>query len=367
MANIKVQRTGAQDYGRYIKALICGNPGAGKTLIASTFPNPLYASAEGGLMSIADRNIPYVKVESSHDLLAVKHAVDQVPSVREELLGFPVDTIVIDTIDEMQRILIRERLEETKKDSMTLPDWGWLGEQMQAIIRGFRNMDLNVVFTCHMKEVQDNDSGRVWFEPGLQGAIGKQISAYVDLALWLRSQTRTKIVDNTTAVVQERQLVTRPDLAHEWVKDRSGKLPAEIDVNFEDDYQRLHDLIFGGIVLPEQESREVVAEGPTVVVSEPAGDTGTPGPVAAPEGGLAAPEPTATPTETPVSVPNGKPIARESASAEDVVTTLSPPVEPKTCTECGVEVSVDQADLSKIRFRKVLCREHHVAMKRVRT
>lgn len=365
MANIKVQRTGAHDYGRYIKALICGNPGAGKTLISSTFPNPLYASAEGGLMSIADRNIPYVKVETSHDLLAIKHAVDQMPSVREELLGFPVDTIVIDTIDEIQRILIRERLEETKKDSMTLPDWGWLGEQMQAIIRGFRNMDLNVVFTCHMKEVQDNDSGRVWFEPGLQGAIGKQISAYVDLALWLRSQTRTKIVDNTTAVVQERQLITRPDLAHEWVKDRSGKLPPEVDVNFEDDYQRLHDLIFGGISLPVQESREVVADEPTVVVPPTPDPPREPVSVAAPEGGQAAPEPSAAPAETPVSVPNGKAVQRETV-AENVETVLTPSKESKVCSECGEDVSDDQADLSRIRFRKILCREHHLAQKRTR-
>lgn len=366
MANIKVQRTGAQDYGRYIKALICGNPGAGKTLISSTFPNPIYASAEGGLMSIADRNIPYVKVESSHDLLAIKHAVDQVPSVRQELLGFPVDTVVIDTIDEVQKILIRERLEETKKDSMTLPDWGWLGEQMQAIIRGFRNLDLNVVFTCHMKETQDNDSGRVWFEPGLQGAISKQISAYVDLALWLRNQTRTKVIDNATAVVQERQLVTRPDIAHDWVKDRSGKLPPEIDVNFVDDYQRLHDLIFANIVLEEGASVEVAA--PTTVVDSPAPpEAKEPDPVAAPEGGQAAPEPSSTPAETPVSVPNGKAVQRETALAEDVETVLTPPKEQKTCTECGEPVSDDQADLSKIRFRRVLCREHHVAMKRTRT
>lgn len=43
---MKIRRTGADDYGKYVKALICGEPGSGKTLISSTFPNPLYASAE---------------------------------------------------------------------------------------------------------------------------------------------------------------------------------------------------------------------------------------------------------------------------------------------------------------------------------
>lgn len=373
MANVKIQRTGAADYGQFIKALICGNPGSGKTLISSTFPNPLYASAEGGLMSIADRNIPYVKIESSQDLLAVKHAVDQVPSVREQLLGFPVDTVVIDTIDEIQRILIRERLEETKRDSMSLPDWGWLGEQMQAIIRGFRNLDLNVVITCHLKEVQDNESGRVWFEPGLQGAIGKQISAYVDLALLLKSQTRTKIIDNVAQSVQERQLIALPDVSHEWVKDRSGKLPPAIEVTFTDDYARLSEMIFGGINFPEQPAAEPVVVDefpafdpgaapepePTVVASEPAlvevtgGETVENSPEPAGQNGSASPEPEAVPEPTVVEI--------SSADAE------VPQKEVKVCTECGQEVSDDQADLSRIRFRKVLCREHHMSAKRSRT
>jgi hypothetical protein len=356
MTNIKVQRTGASDYGRFIKALICGSPGAGKTLISSTFPNPMYASAEGGLMSIADRNIPYVKVESSHDLLAVKHAVDQVPAVREQLLGFPVDTVVIDTIDEVQRILIRERLEETKKDSMSLPDWGWLGEQMQAIIRGFRNLDLNVVFTCHMKEVQDNDSGRVWFEPGLQGAISKQISAYVDLALLLRSQTRTKVIDNTATQVQERMLVTRPDVAHEWVKDRSGKLPTEIEVNFLDDYDRLADLIFGKIdLLPVQEP---------VVIATPAED---PEPTVVEEP-VAAPVVMENVVNEVVGQPRVVPVLpnNSTVNVEAPLLSAEKTEEVRVCDECGVEVGADQADLSKIRFRKVLCREHHASMKRTR-
>ena len=68
----KVRTTGASDYGRYIKMLVAGNPGAGKTLLASTALNPIYASAEGGLMSIADKGLPYVEIEKIDDLLELK-------------------------------------------------------------------------------------------------------------------------------------------------------------------------------------------------------------------------------------------------------------------------------------------------------
>jgi hypothetical protein len=353
MGNLTIRRTGADDYGRYIKALICGSPGAGKTLISSTFPHPFYASAEGGLMSIADRGIPYVEVRSSMDLLQFKHAVDQQPSVREGILGFPVETVVVDTIDEVQRILIRERLEETKKDAMSLPDWGWLGEQMQAIIRGFRNLDLNVVFTCHLRESQDNESGRVWFEPGLQGAIGKQIPAYVDLALLLKPVPVTKIVNNEAVRVLERTLITQPDSQHDWIKDRSGKLPAELPVDFNTDYERMHEAIYGDVKLPESAPITLESHTNLDVAPEPTPASNppkTPEPVPVPEAATATTQPTIIPPdELPMPAPSAQPTA-----AED---------EKRVCEECGEEVTRDQADLSRIRWRKVLCREHFIAEK----
>jgi hypothetical protein len=353
---VAVKRTGDAEYGRYIKALICGFPGSGKTILSSTFVNPFYASAEGGLMSIADRNVPYIEIKSSSDLLAFKHAVDQDPKTREEILGFPVDTVVIDTIDEIQGILIRERIEEQKKEAMQLQDWGWLGEQMKAIIRGFRNLPMNVVFTCHLKESQDSDSGRVWMEPGLQGAIAGQIPAAVDLALLLKTTT-VAAVENGQAVKRSvRLLVSQPDAQHRWIKDRSGKLPTEMEVDFESDYKRIFEYIYGGLdVLPPES--EVVSEVKTV----PSGDAG---------GGVLEAETSSEPTvvDSDSFVDEMKEQVSELSQASVVNASPQEPtvVEPaaaeaKTdalvCEECGVEVDRDRADISRIRFRRVLCLE----------
>src|SRR5262245_4846579 len=106
LEGIKV--TGAAEFGHWIKALIAGPAGSGKTLISSTFPDPFYASCEGGLMSIADRAIPYWEIKDTKKLMKLSGALRQPPEVREELFGRPVNTIVIDTIDEVQRVLIRE-------------------------------------------------------------------------------------------------------------------------------------------------------------------------------------------------------------------------------------------------------------------
>lgn len=375
---ITIKRTGSKDYGRFMKVLICGDPGAGKTLISSTFPSPIYASAEGGLMSIADRAIPYTEIRSSDDLLSLKNAVDQPADVREKLLGFQVDTVVIDTIDEIQKILVRERLHETKKDSMSLPDWGWLGEQMQAIVRGFRNLDLNVVFTCHLRETKDDESGRVVYEPGLQGAFGKQIAGYVDLALVLKAHQSTKIVEGEAQRVTLRYLQAAPDLAHPWVKDRSGKLPMEFEVNFENDHKRLEALVFAGADQLEEGDEFEIGESTIVDPVEVSTPAPTPPVKAKPKPQVKAdlPQPPVNQTvDSPAAEENDRSsdqaaveaeVAAENAAVAMVQEAIPEAVvELPDCVSCGNKVeSIDQADLSRIRFREILCKTCHTARKR---
>jgi hypothetical protein len=251
MGTITVQLTSDEEYGRWMKVLFCGDPGSGKTLISSTFPNPIFASAEGGLMSIARRKIPFVKIDASEKLLALKSALEQPPEVRATMVGLNdkgydrVDTVVIDTIDEIARLLIKERQEANKKDVLAIQDWGWLGDQLRGIIRSFRNLDMHVVFTCHLKQSEDSETGRLFFKPAIQGAVGDEISGYVDLALLLRAQSRAQVVDGETQRITTRYLRCAPDPSFPWIKDRSGQLPAELEVNFNDDFFRINDLIFG--------------------------------------------------------------------------------------------------------------------------
>lgn len=319
--NISVTRTSDKEYGHYIKVLFCGDPGAGKTLISSTFPNPLYASAEGGLMSVADRAVPFVKISATEQLQIIRANLSQPPEVRQSLLGMPVDTIIIDTIDEVARLLIRERCEANKKEQMAMADWGWLGDQLRSIIRGFRNLDMHVVFTCHLKQAEDSETGRLFFKPAIQGAVGDEIAGYVDLALLLKAQPMSKVVDNETERVLYRYLQTFPDPTHPWIKDRSGKLPQEVEVNFENDFDRMQALIYGQHPVEVEVATPEVEETPAVV-EEPVPET-----------------------ETPVEAPS------EEQSA------VSPTGDmPYTCDECGTGFdNHDQADLSEYKYRRHLC------------
>lgn len=341
MTGLSVQITGDAEYGRFIKALFCGDPGSGKTLISSTFPNPVFASAEGGLMSIARRKIPYVKIDATEKLLHLKSAMEQAPETRAKLLGIPgrVDTVVVDTIDEVARMFIRERLESQKREALAIADWGWLGDQMRGMIRAFRNLDMHVVFTCHLKQTDDSDSGRVYFKPAIQGAVGDEVAGYVDLALLLKAQPVARMVDGETKRVMVRYLKTMPDPAYPWIKDRSGTLPEDLEINFIDDFTRINDFIFGDLDAEDYESPVEVPDGTSVgiqaVVDPPAADV---------------------PVEVEVEEIPESSIAVADVRAMTVPEKLKVPA-PFPCEECETYFDVeDQRDMSVLsKHRKILC------------
>ena len=47
-----------------VKLLVYGQAGAGKTSLIPTLPSPIALSAEGGLLSIAGADIPYIEIGS---------------------------------------------------------------------------------------------------------------------------------------------------------------------------------------------------------------------------------------------------------------------------------------------------------------
>lgn len=377
---IQVRRTGADDFGRWMKLLICGKPGAGKTLLSSTFPNALFASAEGGMMSVWDRNLMTVDITNTSQLMEVHRLLDQTPEVREKMIGAPVDTVVIDTLDEIAKILQKERNLANRRETFQRDDWGWFGDQMRGVLRVFRNLPMHVIFTCHIQDGEDSETGAVMVKPAIQGAVGGEVAQFVDLALLLQSRSIAENVDGEVRRSLFRYLQTYPDTRHDWIKDRSGRLPMEFPVNFEDDYKRLDALIYGNrpeveeaprtpiqIEVPTQETAPVAEPQPQ---PEPVPERPT-APVEAVVPTDPSPEPSQVTDEEAVAAgktkedlaepatPDSAPAAEESVSTSD--TSAEGDLQ---CSGCGGAIeTLDQRDLSRIRFRKDLCRKCFVAEK----
>lgn len=254
---IEITWTGSDEYGQYIKMCLAGPPGVGKTRWSClTAPDPLLLNAEAGTMSIADAQIPTIKISDTDDLLQVKNLLSLGPESVEKMIGFPVGTVIIDTFDEIARILISERMYTQKKDTMGPSDWSWLGDQLNAIVRGFRDLDMHVIFNCHIKDVQDGDSGATSYKLDVAGATAHQLPAAVDLAFLMHYElTESDDEDDPT---RRPVIMTAPDARHEWVKDRSGKLPSTIVADFEKGFSDIISMVFEGVEIAD--SKKVAIE-----------------------------------------------------------------------------------------------------------
>ncbi len=264
---LEVHFTGSADYGQYLSVLIAGPPGHGKTRFAATAKDPFFLDAEGGLMSIADKHIPAAKIESSEDLFIARNILSLGPEKAAEILTKgqvkTIGTVVIDTFDEVSRILIRERMEHEGSDTMKPADWMWLGDQLNAIIRGFRGLDMHVIFCSHIKDQTDGETGKTYYKLDIAGATAHQLPAAVELSLLLRTREVLVPQEGSDESIKERQAViyTRPDVRHEWIKDRGGRLDDIIELDFVDDFQRIVATVYKDVDnIPEEETITVEFE-----------------------------------------------------------------------------------------------------------
>ena len=267
-----VEMTGAGDYGRQIKMAICGQAGAGKTLISSTAPNPIYIffREQPRIMSIADRFMPHIKVLSEVEDGKLKVSVEDkmhevLDYMRTDAAQELYDTVVIDTGDELQRAL-KEGKKLRNRGAWHIQDWGWLSDVYYGIVNAFIDLPMNVIVLYHLKNTQEGDDGQIIKELALQGASKDDAPGWFDIVGVLAS---FESVDEKGRKSASRGLLTEPTPRYGWVKDHSGKLPSiyEVTHDFVGDFDSLHTMIYSNkVIKSEHETLETV----TVEIAEPA-------------------------------------------------------------------------------------------------
>ena len=353
------------------------------TLTASTWPNPLYIDFEGRMLSVRDRNVKRVRVTNLKILEEVIRELQQKADIREKTFGFPVGTVVIDTLDDLSRLAIRERLAREKHETMQMADWGWLGDELRSIVRRLRNIDdLNLVINAHVGSERDELTGRLVYKPQLQGAVKDEIAAYVDIAVLLVGRP---VQDHKTGErVIKRYMQTYPDAQHEWIKDHSGTLPQEFELNFADDFPRLSELIFKGgfFESPEEQAKKKAAQAADQIADAVSGSSAVSGSGAVKTAGAhaksippkAKPEPKPEPKAKPKPEPKAKPEPEPAPEPEPEPASVEEPVpqdgtdEVKApfglCDECGKPIeTADYKDLSVLRYQRPLCKADYKAQK----
>ena len=191
-----------------VKILVYGREGSGKTRLCATMPNPIILSAEAGLLSLADYDVPYIEIKTIKDL------GDAYVWLRDSEEGQKFDSICLDSVSEIcETILANEK--EKEKDGRKA--YGNMNEKIISLVKMFRDLpNRNVYMSAKINRMEDN-MGTVVYAPSLPGKSAQQdLPFYFDIVAALR-------VERDQEGTPHRMLMTQPDGI--WTaKDRSGKL-----------------------------------------------------------------------------------------------------------------------------------------------
>ena len=207
----------------YIKMLIYGEPGVGKSVLASQackLGSTLYMSVENRVTSIKD-NVTKISIEDIDKPntegkcnLVVVNSWTQAQKVYNFLLTNPgvYDNWVIDSLSEMNQYSIfgdanfsnkisflKENLKRPQFD-----DWNAALNQMNLFIRAIRDLDMNIILTAHARHDVKEGKGIEKTGPFLQPAKApSQVCGQLDYVgyMTIKAGGIRKIVWQPTTVI----------------------------------------------------------------------------------------------------------------------------------------------------------------------
>lgn len=207
---IQLKSTASLYDSQEAKVLVHGGAGTGKTTLCATTNEPaLIISAEAGLMSLRDFDIPYIEVTNMEQLN------DAYKFVVESAEAKQFKWICLDSISEVAEVVLNNELKNSKDPRQA---YGQLQQHMTTNIRLFRDLkDKSVYFSCKQERLKDEENGRLLYMPSMPGAkLTQGISYFFDEVFALR-------VEPDEEGNMHRWLQTSRCAQYE-AKDRSGAL-----------------------------------------------------------------------------------------------------------------------------------------------
>lgn len=210
--SIKLTSTKRSALENGLKVLVYGLAGTGKTRLCATTGEPtVIISAEAGLLSLREIDIPVIEVKTIDDLS------DAYRFVLGAAEAAAFRWICIDSISEIAETILST---EKKLNKDPRHAYGALNEQMADLVRLFRDLPgRNVYMSAKMDRIKDDATGAFLYVPSAPGkTVGPMLPYLFDEVFALRVEKDAEGRDAAW-------LQTRRDFQYD-AKDRSGALDA---------------------------------------------------------------------------------------------------------------------------------------------
>jgi len=206
--NFTTTREAASLHG--VKICVHGRAGVGKTTLVKTLPKPLLLSAESGILSLRNEDIPTIVIKTFQDFRDAYAFV----STSEHAAEF--ESVALDSISEIAEVCLANEMAMTKDGRKA---YGELNTKMSEMIRKFRDLSgKHVYFSAKMGQFTDEVTSVTRYGPHMPGrSLTQSIPYFFDELFCLDIG---KVPDTGQ---EYRFLRTKTDLQFE-AKDRSGAL-----------------------------------------------------------------------------------------------------------------------------------------------
>ena len=185
-----------------IRLLLYGATGAGKTKLASTFPNPLFIDTDKGGKTLKKLKIPNVKLTRGNktydELMDILHKIKE----KEAPFNFPIDTVVFDSFTSLAKFLIVDILKyprilgkvskEITKAKVEWDDYTVLSAELETIMKYIQDMGLHIVGTCGDKLEKDEVTGAFIGLPDILGGFRNAIGYEFDEMYYMEVRKKSE-------------------------------------------------------------------------------------------------------------------------------------------------------------------------------
>ena len=175
-----IKLTTTKKTSSHIKCLVYAQSGAGKTYLCQTAPKPLIISAEEGLLTLKDVNIPVIKIQSLEDL---EEAYDFVTTDKR---AKQFQTVCLDSISDIGETVLADEKKTCGADPRKA--YGAYADKLLPLIKKFRDIsDKHVYFTAKLKRYEDSFTGITSYGPSMPGQqLGPALPYLFDFVLALQ-------------------------------------------------------------------------------------------------------------------------------------------------------------------------------------